>query len=318
MTASPTQPGFDRRHRRTHRRSLRLAVLTATTWRRCRAPAGGGACATWPCCGSRCRPACRPTCSPPADRRGHELVAGGAHHLPGQSHRARADGAQRPRRHEVRHSVSRLLPGVVRHPRGQCAGAAAGARGLRLVRHSNLDRRLGDLQDSRRVRARHGETSRTLPGSASTRRNLACFLFFWAINMLVIYKGIESIRILLNIKAPLLIALGLVLLALGLVRGRRVRRDALEAVGVRGGRREGGRVLAVLLRRAHRQRRLLGHAVAQHPRLQPLRLLAARPGPRPGARACRRRWRCSRSSASPSRAPPPSSTARRSGIRSSC
>jgi NCS1 family nucleobase:cation symporter-1 len=39
-----------------------------------------------------------------------------------------------------------------------------------------------------------------------------CFLFFWSINMFVIYKGIESIRILLNIKAPLLIALGLALL----------------------------------------------------------------------------------------------------------
>jgi nucleobase:cation symporter-1, NCS1 family len=42
---------------------------------------------------------------------------------------------------------------------------------------------------------------------------LACFLFFWAINMWVIYKGVESIRILLNIKAPLLIGLGLILLA---------------------------------------------------------------------------------------------------------
>jgi nucleobase:cation symporter-1, NCS1 family len=39
-----------------------------------------------------------------------------------------------------------------------------------------------------------------------------CFMFFWAINMFVIFKGIESIRILLNIKAPLLITLGLVLL----------------------------------------------------------------------------------------------------------
>src|SRR5947208_3829792 len=39
-----------------------------------------------------------------------------------------------------------------------------------------------------------------------------CFLFFWGINMLVVYKGIECIRWLLNIKAPLLIALGLVLL----------------------------------------------------------------------------------------------------------
>ncbi|HXS99456.1 MAG TPA: NCS1 family nucleobase:cation symporter-1 [Elusimicrobiota bacterium] len=40
-----------------------------------------------------------------------------------------------------------------------------------------------------------------------------CFLFFWAINMFVIYKGVESIRMLLNVKAPLLIALGLALLA---------------------------------------------------------------------------------------------------------
>ena len=45
-----------------------------------------------------------------------------------------------------------------------------------------------------------------------TAPEFACFLFFWGINMLVIYKGIESIRLLLNIKAPLLIALGLVLL----------------------------------------------------------------------------------------------------------
>src|SRR6266699_3094298 len=40
-----------------------------------------------------------------------------------------------------------------------------------------------------------------------------CFLLFWGINMLVVYKGIECIRWVLNIKAPLLIALGLLLLA---------------------------------------------------------------------------------------------------------
>src|SRR5262245_61110161 len=39
----------------------------------------------------------------------------------------------------------------------------------------------------------------------------SCFLVFWAINVFVIYAGIDSIRILLNIKAPLLIALGLAL-----------------------------------------------------------------------------------------------------------
>jgi NCS1 family nucleobase:cation symporter-1 len=39
-----------------------------------------------------------------------------------------------------------------------------------------------------------------------------CFLFFWGINMWVIHRGIDTIRFLLNIKAPLLIALGLALL----------------------------------------------------------------------------------------------------------
>jgi NCS1 family nucleobase:cation symporter-1 len=41
---------------------------------------------------------------------------------------------------------------------------------------------------------------------------LACFLFFWGINMWIVYLGIQSIRVLLNIKAPLLLFLGLMLL----------------------------------------------------------------------------------------------------------
>lgn len=41
---------------------------------------------------------------------------------------------------------------------------------------------------------------------------IVCFLFFWGINMWVIYKGIDCIRWLLIIKAPLLILLGLALL----------------------------------------------------------------------------------------------------------
>jgi NCS1 family nucleobase:cation symporter-1 len=45
-----------------------------------------------------------------------------------------------------------------------------------------------------------------------TLPQFVCFLFFWAINMLVVYKGIDCIRWLLNLKAPLLIALGLLLL----------------------------------------------------------------------------------------------------------
>jgi NCS1 family nucleobase:cation symporter-1 len=49
---------------------------------------------------------------------------------------------------------------------------------------------------------------------------LICFLAFWSLNMFVIYKGIDSIRFLLNIKAPLLIVLGLALLAWAYVAAR--------------------------------------------------------------------------------------------------
>src|SRR6058998_3280211 len=56
----------------------------------------------------------------------------------------------------------------------------------------------------------------TTPGAPAflgiTLAEFVCFLFFWAINMFVVYKGIDCIRFLLNIKAPLLIALGLLLL----------------------------------------------------------------------------------------------------------
>ena len=51
-----------------------------------------------------------------------------------------------------------------------------------------------------------------LPGLGISLPQVLCFLAFWAVNMLVVYKGIESIRLLLNIKAPLLIALGVVFL----------------------------------------------------------------------------------------------------------
>jgi len=51
-----------------------------------------------------------------------------------------------------------------------------------------------------------------LGGLGISLPQLVCFLFFWSVNMWVIYKGIHTIRLLLSIKAPLLIALGLVLL----------------------------------------------------------------------------------------------------------
>lgn len=55
--------------------------------------------------------------------------------------------------------------------------------------------------------------SAKLPGIDITVPQVICFAIFWLINMAVIYRGIDSIRLLLNIKAPILIALGLALLA---------------------------------------------------------------------------------------------------------
>ena len=56
-------------------------------------------------------------------------------------------------------------------------------------------------------------TGTPLPALGISFAQLACFLLFWAVNLWVIYMGIDCIHWLLNIKAPLLIALGLVLLA---------------------------------------------------------------------------------------------------------
>ena len=235
-----------------------------------------------------------------ADRAGHELVAGRAHDLPRQPHRAGADGAQRPRRHPLRHPVPRLLPRVVRHPRRQRPGPAARLRRLRLVRHPDLDRRRGHLQDPRRRSSPTWPTLSQAPGSASTPPQLGCFLAFWAINVFVIYRGIDSIRLLLNIKAPLLIALGLLLLAWAYRRGGRLRADAQRSPRSSSRAAASRAVLGLLLPRADRQRRLLGDAVAEHPRLLPLRPHAARPGPRPGPRPADDDGLVLRSSASPS------------------
>ena len=56
-------------------------------------------------------------------------------------------------------------------------------------------------------------TSQPLPVIDIPLAQFSCFMFFWGINLWVIHRGIDTIRVLLNIKAPLLIVLGLLLLA---------------------------------------------------------------------------------------------------------
>ncbi len=57
------------------------------------------------------------------------------------------------------------------------------------------------------------KTELPLPLLGITRPQLGCFLAFWFVNVVVVWRGIHTIRVLLNIKAPLLIVLGLLLLA---------------------------------------------------------------------------------------------------------
>ncbi len=112
-------------------------------------------------------------------------------------------------------------------------------------------------------------------------------MFFWGINMLVVYKGIDWIRWLLNIKAPLLIALGLLLLWWAYRNAGGFGPILAQPSAFDPGQPKAGQFLVVLRSRAHRHDRFLGDALAQHSRFLALRLLPARPDRRPGARTCR-------------------------------
>ena len=84
---------------------------------------------------------------------------------------------------------------------------------LRMVRHSNVDRRRSALfAIAVAFNPNLASSSLYPPTLGVTAPQFIAFMIFWAINMAVIIAGIESIRLLMNIKAPLLIFLGLVLL----------------------------------------------------------------------------------------------------------
>jgi len=109
-------------------------------------------------------------------------------------------------------------------------------------------------------------------------------MFFLGINMLVVYKGIDCIRWLLNIKAPMLIALGLMLLwwayrNAGGFGPILAQPSAFAPVN----RKQDNSCL--LRARAHRNDRILGDALAQHSGFLALRLLATRSNRRTSTRS---------------------------------
>ena len=52
-----------------------------------------------------------------------------------------------------------------------------------------------------------------LPALGISLPQFVCFLGFWGLNLFIAWRGIESVRVLLNIKAPLLLLMGAALLA---------------------------------------------------------------------------------------------------------
>src|SRR5215813_7038466 len=146
------------------------------------------------------------------DRRGHELVASGADHRPRQHHRPGADDPERPRRDQVRHP----FPVYCRPAFGiRGANVPALLRAFVACGWFGIQAWIGGWAIYKILEV-YLPSWKTLPVHSYFAINLPqflCFLFFWVINLVVIYRGIDSIRFLLEIKAPLLIVLGLALLA---------------------------------------------------------------------------------------------------------
>ena len=80
--------------------------------------------------------------------------------------------------------------------RREHSGHAARHRRVRMVRHSVLDRRPGHPRHARR----------DLAGVAAAPWSVwACFLGFWLLNMVVVWRGVESIRFLQGFSAPFML-----------------------------------------------------------------------------------------------------------------
>ncbi len=148
------------------------------------------------------------------------------------------------------------------------------------------------LAAGRSTKSSPSTSRRPLPNSLGgiNIAQFGCFMFFWGINMLVIFKGIESIRILLDIKAPLLILLGLAA-HVGVPCGGWVRADALATVGICAGRsRRPGFLVLYFSPALDGDDRLLGDASLNIPDFTPLLTHATRSVGGPGGWVADKRW----------------------------
>ena len=131
------------------------------------------------------------------------MVAGDDDDPPGQRHRPGADDPERARRHEVRRLVSGVVPRRLRRERGERSGHPACAGRVRMVRDSDVDRRAGVERAAGRRLARVG---------GRAWQHWIAFGIFWIIQVGIIIRGLEGIKILESWSAPLLLGGGGLLL----------------------------------------------------------------------------------------------------------
>jgi hypothetical protein len=124
-----------------------------------------------------------------AHRRGHELVAGGAHHLPGQHHRARSRWCSTPTRARSTASPSRSTaarPSACSAPTcPRCSAPSWPAAGSGSKRGSAAGR---STRSSRSSRPRW-EPPLPMGLLGINAAQLACFFVFWGMNLYVIHRG---------------------------------------------------------------------------------------------------------------------------------
>ncbi len=150
-------------------------------------------------------------------RRRHELVAGDPHHPARESHRADPDGAQRSRRHEVRHSVPG--PGAHRFGVGG-ANVPAVLRALVACGWFGIQAWIGG-------QAIYSMLKIFWPPAAVFAGGVWIYFFaFWGLSMWVVWRGIDTIKFLEGVGAPFLLGIGLLLLLWITEAGRRPRPGA--------------------------------------------------------------------------------------------
>ena len=208
-----------------------------------------------------------------AHGRGDELVAGALDDLARQPARPRPHAPERPCWHQVRYSFPRLRQGLFRGEGGQLRGDGAGARSLRLVRDTDLDRGPRPRRADDRGLGRVGQRTWTL------FHNLLRVLGDTARDHPSRRRGREGLRV---VRGPPASGRQPRAARLGILRGRRHCQRVRDLGEAAAGRRA---FLGSLLAVAGGERGVLDHALPQHPGLHPLREDPALAGPGTGARA---------------------------------